>query len=126
MSMDFTSRELALLMVAADSMSNMTTVPSEREDLIKLWERFREQIEHTVEHTVEHQSESSDPDQALKESIQDLAAQGCWTIESILGRWSTVGSKDELKHVMGTLWELEDQGIIALPEYHVEGFVRLA
>jgi len=122
MSMDFTSRELALLMVAADSMSNMTTVASEREDLIKLWERFREEIEHTVE----HQIESSDPDQALKESIQDLAAQGCWTIQSILGHWCMVGSKDEMKHVMGTLWELEELGIIALPEQHVEGFVRLA
>jgi hypothetical protein len=122
MNMDFTSRELALLLVAVDSMSNQTSVPSESEDLIKLWERFREQIEHTVE----SQSESSDPNQALKESIQDLAAQGSWTIESILGHWCMVGSKDELKHVMGTMWELEDQGIIALPDHHIDGFVRLA
>lgn len=118
MSMDFTSRELALLMVAADSMSNMTTVPSEREDLIKLWERIREHIENTVE----HQSESSDPDQALKESIQDLAAQGSWTIESILDSLC----EGEYKPVMGTLWELEDLGIIALPEGGTEGFVQLA
>jgi hypothetical protein len=116
--MQLTRRELALLMVATDHMSNMTTVPSERKDLKELWERLREEIEH--------QSESSDPDQALKESIQDLAAQGSWTIQSILSHWCVVGSKDELKHVMGTMWELEDMGIIALPDHHVEGFVRLA
>jgi len=90
--------------------------------LIKLWERFREEIEHTVE----RQIESSDPDQALKESIQDLAAQGSWTIQSILSHWCMVGSKDELRHVMGTMWEMEDMGIIALPDHHIEGFVRLA
>jgi len=122
MSMNFTSRELALLMVAADSMSNMTTVPSEREDLIKLWERFREEIEHTVERQVE----SSDLDQALEQQITLLAAQGSWTIQSILSHWCVVGSKNELKHVMGTMWELEEMGVIALPEHHVEGFVRLA
>jgi hypothetical protein len=128
MSMDFTSRELALLMVATDSMSNMTTVPSEREDLIKLWERFREEIEHTVE----HQIESSDPDQALKEdlltalkeSIQDMAAQENCTIESLVQMFDV--TDHTFVTLMGVICELEEDGIIALPKHHVEGFVRLA
>ena len=32
----------------------------------------------------------------------------------------------ELKHVMGTMWEMEEMGIIALPDHHIDGFVRLA
>jgi len=101
--MQLTRRELALLMVATDHMSNMTTVPSERKDLIKLWDRLREQIEY----------QDLDPDKQLKQEIQDLAASGSWTVSALIKHLSTwEGNSISGQRVLGAIHRLEDAGVL--------------
>jgi len=100
--MQLTRRELALLMVATDHMSNTTTVPSERKDLIKLWDRLREQIEY----------QDLDPDKQLKQEIQDLAASGSWTVSALIKHLSTWEGNPQYKRVLGAIHRLEDAGVL--------------
>jgi len=102
--MQLTRRELALLMVATDHMSNMTTVPSERKDLIKLWDRLREQIEH----------QDLDPDKQLKQEIQDLVSSGSWIVGELIKHLESWEGNPHHKRVLGAIWDLENMGIVTV------------
>jgi DNA phosphorothioation-dependent restriction protein DptG len=114
--MQFTRRELALLLVATDHMSNTTTVPGERQDLMKLWDRIREQIEH----------QDFDPDEQLKQEIQDLAASGTWTLYALVEGLKSWEGNPQHKRVLSAIWTLESEGIIKVNREFANQPVTLA